>query len=646
MILVKEAFSTLILMHFKRLLVLLLILYSYIGLSQKPDSTLLLSSTQNEELVGLTQSSQKTDTILDNTHNYYQTGVLGNMGLPSYSLIAQDNNASSDFFIWTRLNNSNDMFTDKQALYFRPSGKIYTKITAAMGQKQEQLFKVQHSQNIKRVNISVLFNRYSCLGFYQNQKAITDNLLISSNYATKNNRWGYNSYFLFNKNKYQLNGGITSDNVLLANQGLDKLIFPVNLTSSPTPRQNIRTLSFFFSTFFRLNKRDSSKISHYFVYEGKYQSNYWLNNALADTAYYHNFNNYYYSATGLPMTDSLSMKGFSNSLLYRVNVAGNKFVIYGGYKNEFNHYTQTNVNFGQSVDTNSVKHLPQNIDTVSVNHIARAGFSLNVKNNLLTANAQYVVSGYNAANYMADAHYLLSLGKNFYFDVKVNAYSQMAAMSLQHYFSPHFIWNNTFSPIITQNGAVSFGSKKYKFSVGGFVQQQQNSVYLDTMALPAQYHDVAINSRVFVQKDLRLWHIHLNNIVNLQPGTSVNFIRLPQFVTLSQLYYEAKLFKKNLWLQTGVQARYISSFEANIYMPATNQFYLQGKTVNDFKQEKNYGEYVFIDIFLNAQIDRFRFFLMASHINQKIMGGNYLLAPNYPMPDRSFKAGLVWMFFD
>jgi hypothetical protein len=594
----------------------LLLIVSFIRLSaQKSDSTILFSSTQNEEMFGIRQSSQKTDTILDNIQNYYQNGVLGNIGLPTYSLLAKDNSYSSNFFNWTKLNNSNDLFTDKQPLYFRPSGKVYTKITAVMGQKQEQVFKIQHSQNIKRVNISLLFNRYSCFGFYLNQKTITDNLLASSNYITKNGRWGYNSYLLFNKLKYQLNGGIQGgDTALEQSLFLDKQLLPVNLTTS---KQNVRTSSFFFSTFFRLNKSDSSNINHFLIYEGNYQSNYWIYSG-ADTGYYKHY--YFYSSTGAALTDSMSVKGLSNSFLYRMNVAGNKFVFYTGYKSEFNHYLQSN------------------IDTLSLNHIARAGFCLNVKNNFFNTNIQYVASGYNQSNYAADAHYLLTLGKNFYFDAKANANKQMAALSLQRYFSPHFIWNNNFANIITQNATIAFGSTKYKFSIGAFVQQQQNAIYFDTLALPKQYNGNAVNGRFFIQKDLKLWHVHFNNIINYQPENNTDFIRLPNIQTFSQLYYEGKLFKNNLWLQVGVQARYVSAYKANAYMPATNQFYLQ--------DSKTYGDYFFADVFLNAQIDRFRFFLMAQHVNQGLTGGNYILCPDYPMPDRSFKAGLVWMFFD
>jgi len=64
------------------------------------------------------------------------------------------------------------------------------------------------------------------------------------------------------------------------------------------------------------------------------------------------------------------------------------------------------------------------------------------------------------------------------------------------------------------------------------------------------------------------------------------------------------------------------------------------------QNEKSYGNYVFIDFFISAQIKPVKFFIMAQHLNQGFMGNNYILSPGYPMPDRSFKVGLSWMLFN
>ncbi|HKC68391.1 MAG TPA: putative porin [Bacteroidia bacterium] len=587
--------------------------------AQKPDSTYYISSTRTENLLGLSESSKATDTTLDNIHNYYQTGVLGNMGLPSYSLIAeQTKHTSATFFSWNKLNNQKDLITEDDPLYFRTE-KVYTKITAAVGLKQEQFLKLVHSQTIKKkVNVSLLFNRYSCTGFYLQQQSLTTNILLSSNYKTDNGRWGYNAYYLFNKLKYQLNGGIVSDTMVGSTTYPASNLIPTNFTSG-SAKQLIKTSAMSFNTFFRLNEKDSAKSSHYLVYETNYQSNYILYvDGQADTI--GGSRNTYFSAIN-GSHDSTGTRIFSNSLLYKFNAANGKFIFYGGYKNEAIKY-----------------HQHRFIDTVGFNNLIKAGFILNTHKHMLYATADYVVSGFNSNNYEINANYRFNIKDNFYITAQAQSQSRLPDFNLLFYTGNRFIWANNFSAIQTQNATFTLTHKKYKFYVGAFIQQQQNQVYFNTEALPTQYNGSTLITRFFAGKDLKLAFLHFNNYVNYQTTANTDIIRLPNWVTTHQLYCEGKFFKKNLWLQVGFQARYISSFMANAYMPATNQFYLQN--------EKSYGNYVFIDFFISAQIKPVKFFLMAQHLNQGFMGNNYILTPNYPMPDRSFKAGLCWMLFN
>ena len=591
---------------------------SFFALAQKPDTTFYKSATRTQYIFGLNDNSKEKDTTLDNTQNYYQTGVLGNMGLPSYSLIAdKPQHTAATFFSWNKLNNRNDLITEDDALYFNTQ-KIYTKVMAAMGQKQEQVLKLVHSQNIKKVNISMLFNRYSCTGFYLQQQSLTTNLLLSSNYKTDNGRWGYGAYYLFNKLKYQLNGGITSDTLLTNNLFVDKSLFPINFTSA-SARQNLKTSAMSFNTFFRINNNDSAKVSHYLTYETNYQSNYILYvDGLSDTT--SKFKNHLYSYDNEGSHDSTGTRIFSNSLLYKISSCSNNFMLYGGYKNE------------------AIKYHQHFIDTIGFNHLLKAGVVLKSNKHMLNATADYVLQGFNANNYEIDANYKYNIKENFYLSAQAQTQSRLPDFNVLLYNGNRFGWANNFSAVQTQNAMVSITLKKYKFYAGAFVQQQQNQIYFNTDAMPMQYNGSTMITRFFAGKDLRLWHIHLNNHINYQTTANTSIIRLPNWVTNHQLYYEGKHFKNNLWLQIGFQARYISSFMANAYMPATNQFYLQN--------DKNYGNYVFIDFFISAQIKPVKFFVMAQHVNQGFMGGNYILTPNYPMPDRSIKAGLIWMLFD
>lgn len=576
------------------------------------DTTRIFYSTPEEQRL-LQKYEHANDNSLDNLNNYYQMGVLGNMGLPSYPLIAE-NNLSGGFFKALNLNNSRDLFKNNDPVYFHPSGKVYTKVFAAMGQKLEQTFKILHSQKIKQVNISLAFNRYSCQGFYNYQKTLTDNLILSSHAKTKNGRVGYNFHFLFNKLKYQLNGGIDTNQVNFdKNVLVDKQLFPVNLSAA---KQNIRTAETNLGFFFRFNK-DSMNVEHYLAYEGNYQSSYWLySDGAADSAWY-SHTDFYNQTTGGTL-DSISMKRFSNSFLYKLKTRRLSF--YAGYKSEFNHYNQTYY------------------DTIALNHLLASGLTISAGKHDLDAAGEYALAGPNAGNYLAHAAYYFNIPGNFHVALQANAASQMAAYMSQYYFSPHFTWSNKFSNIVTQNARLTLGVPRFRLYAGAFVQSQQNPIYFDTLALPQQYNGSTLITRLFLKNNLRLWHLRFNNDLNYQITSNTDIIRLPQIYTFHQLYYEGHLFKNALWLQAGVQARYVSAFKANAYMPATNQFYLQN--------QKEYGNYIFVDVFINARIDKFSFFLMASHINQGYSGSNYMLCPTYAMPDRSLKAGLSWMFFD
>lgn len=588
--------------------------------SARPDSTILHLSTTEEQRFSIKNSNQRNDTVLDNLHNYYQMGVLGNIGLPSYSLLVGGTpNTDNGFFKWVNLNNQNDLFTSKQPVYFYPKGKVYTKIFAAMGQKQEQVFKILHSQNIGRVNISLQFNRYSCIGFYQNQKSLTDNLLFSSHARSKNGRVGYNFYFILNKLKYQINGGIDTSRVNFEKNVLvEKQLFPVRLS---TAKQNLRTLEANFNAFLKLSK-DSVGALHFVEYQTNYRGNYWLySDGPSDSAF---FTHNYFTTNSGTNKDSVSFQQWSNSFLYTLRIrqpnGNDNTVVYAGYKNEFNHYHQFS------------------IDTLNMNHIAVAGAKIIFPGHNFIANAQYVMSGFNKTNYQWNAQYYSDPDRLFYVSLRTDESKLKPALMNSSYYSTHFAWKDTLTDVTTANGNIEVASRKFKFALGAVFQSLQNMIYFDTLALPRQYLTTAYLTRYYLQKDLKIGHIHFNNTLNYQTTKNPDVIRLPQYYTFHQLYYEGKLFKKALWLQFGVQARYISAFTANAYMPATNQFFLQN--------QKEYGNYVFVDVFLNAQIDRFRFFLLASHINQGLSGANYMLTPNYAMPDRSLKAGLCWMFFD
>ena len=104
------------------------------------------------------------------------------------------------------------------------------------------------------------------------------------------------------------------------------------------------------------------------------------------------------------------------------------------------------------------------------------------------------------------------------------------------------------------------------------------------------------------------------------------------------IYYNQNLFHGSALLLPGLNFYYTTSYYADQYNPALRSFHLQ--------DQREIGNYLYMDVFINLKIQRARFFVMYSHFNASFMGRNYYLTPTYPMQDGAFKFGITWRFHD
>jgi hypothetical protein len=112
---------------------------------------------------------------------------------------------------------------------------------------------------------------------------------------------------------------------------------------------------------------------------------------------------------------------------------------------------------------------------------------------------------------------------------------------------------------------------------------------------------------------------------------------VPEVVTRNTLYYSDHLFKKALFLQTGITFNYFSKYYMDGYDPLLAEFYVQ--------TDQEYGGYPRFDFFINAKIQQARIYLKAEHFNAGWTGYDYFSAPNHPYRDFIIRFGLVWDFF-
>lgn len=130
----------------------------------------------------------------------------------------------------------------------------------------------------------------------------------------------------------------------------------------------------------------------------------------------------------------------------------------------------------------------------------------------------------------------------------------------------------------------------------------------------------------------------LNNTVMYQSvAQDVNVLNLPSLVTRNTMYFSSDVFKKAMFLQTGVTFKYFSKYNMNAYNPVLAEFYVQ--------DSEKLGGFPLLDFFINARIKQTRIFLKAEHFNSLFGESNYYAAPNYPYRDFVIRFGLVWNFF-
>ena len=134
-----------------------------------------------------------------------------------------------------------------------------------------------------------------------------------------------------------------------------------------------------------------------------------------------------------------------------------------------------------------------------------------------------------------------------------------------------------------------------------------------------------------LDQKLRLGILHWDNRVTYQKTSDDYILPIPQLAIYSNLYLKFKV--ATLYVQLGVDCDYYTKYYAPNYQPATASFANQHET--------KLGNYPFMNAYANMKLSKTRFYVMFSHFNQGMIGGdNYFSLPNYPLNPRRFQIGL------
>lgn len=522
-----------------------------------------------------------------------------------------------------------------------PMTDLFFKTTFEEGQLLDAMLTFNTSP---RLNFSLAYKGFRSLGKYNFNQAESGNFRTTTNYMTKNGKYRIRAHIAAQDIETEANGGLTNkeeqfesgDPSFTNRIKVDVLFDDAN--------NKILGKRYYLDHFYKLLKsvQDSSRvektslgIGHRFNYETKYytfdqtqQTTYFGDRLVAtidDKAQlktmYNELNAEFYNATLGRLQANLSLYSydyFFNSILITEDggripsrLKGEEIAVGANYyKKVLGFELQGELKYNLSGDLGG--HL---VD-------ASAGYRLNDRHKLTaSAHTSARMPNFNYLLYQSD--YLNYNWSN------QSVFDKEQVYGLQLNFDSD-IWGNLTADYTTVNNYSFFA-----LDSNGPIVERTGS----TIVKPFQEGSVLKHTKIKYNKEFRLGSFALNNTLMYQNvSQSSDVLNLPKWVTRNTLYFSADVFKKAMYLQTGVTFKYFTPYTMDAYNPLLGEFYIQN--------EEELGGYPMLDFFINAKIQQTRIYLKAEHFNSGFSETkDYYSAPNYPYRDFVIRFGLVWNFF-
>ncbi|MEO9891613.1 putative porin [Aurantibacter sp.] len=520
-----------------------------------------------------------------------------------------------------------------------PVTDLFFKTTLEEGQLLDAMLTFNTS---RRLNFSIAYKGFRSLGKYQYNQAKSGNFRTTANYETKNRRYNIRGHIVAQSIEGEENGGINSKeeqfesgNTEYSDRNRVDVLF-ADVTNKILGKR------YFFDHQYKLLRKtkDSSRtektslaIGHVFNYETRYYQ-------FDDGAE----NEYYGSAFLDEISDRARLKTMNNE--FNMKFSNAKLGILEGNLSlyNYNYYFNSRLITDNQIIENQLKGEEVILGAKYRNQIG--GFKLN-------ADVKYTLSGDLTDNIMkATAEYRLN--ENINLKATVHASARMPDFNFLLYQSEYanYNWQN---PDVFENEKVNgvqfdleskfWGNLSLNYSTidnysyFGVDQNEIEDDYEQSAIKPFQESGVINHTKLKYNKEFRLGGFALNNTVMYQNVSQANqVLNLPQVVTRNTLYFSSDVFKKAMYIQTGITLKYFTAYNMDAYNAVLGEFYIQNN--------EELGGFPMLDFFINARVQQTRIYLKAEHFNSSFgKTNNFYAAPNYPYRDFVIRFGLVWNFF-
>lgn len=531
----------------------------------------------------------------------------------------------------------------EQIVYYNvatPMTELFFKTTLEEGQFLDANLAFNTS---RRLNFSIGYTGHRSLGKYNSNQIQSGNFTTTTNFVSRNNRYNLRAHIAAQNIVSQENGGLLDKEVQFESGDEDFINRPrVDVRFDDVDNKILGKRYYLDHNYKLVRKRlDSTRtektslsLGHVFEYETKY---YQFLKTANDTVFG--------DAILSTINDKASLKTFYNEvnvefynralgkLTGGVNVYNYDYFFNSQFTNKDgivipNRLNGTELALGGKYE--------KRIGGFNLKGNLNYNVSGKLTGNLLNVSASYKVNNKNSIKFslhtssrMPNFNYLLYQSEylNYNWD-NSNAFSKERVSSLKAELTSS-TWGNLMMKFSNLDNYTYFSP----------VSDEEIEAGMDQAFIKPRQEDNGISYlKVKYQKEFKVGMFALNNTVMYQNVTQEEQVmNLPQIVTRNTLYFSSDVFKKAMYLQTGVTFKYFTAYNMNAYNPVLGEFYTQNK--------EELGGYPLLDFFINARIQQTRIYLKAEHFNSSFSGYNYYAAPNYPYRDFVIRFGLVWNFF-
>ncbi|WP_338647534.1 putative porin [Flavobacterium sp. KS-LB2] len=519
-----------------------------------------------------------------------------------------------------------------------PVTELYFKTTVRKGQSVDAFITLNTSENL---NFSIAYKGLRSEGEYLNQLSSTGNFRFTTNYNTKNKRYFAKAHYTFQDILNEENGGITTiENFESEDPNYNnRQRFEVYFNDA---KSFLKGKRIFLDHNFRINSDKGANnlyLTHQFNYENKF---------------------FEYKQATVPSTvggtvvdrfgESFKSSGINDQTRYNKMYNRVGLVYENTTLGKFQFFAddfRSNYYYDQILIFDNQKVIPSAFSQ----EINSVGGQYEYRKNKWNGTFLYSrsVTAQSLSNLDAKLDY--ALNDNTQFSFKYQNINKLPNSNYNLYQSSYvqYNWSNDFKNekinSISANAITPWFDAEVQFSVlndhlyfNNVSTLAQTSAKTQIVA-PSQYDGTINYLSVKVSRELTFGNFALDNTILYQKVDQQDAVlNVPEIVTRNTFYYSNYLFKRALFLQTGIVLNYFSKYYANDYNPVIGEFFVQN--------EKQIGNHPNFDFFINAKIQRTRIYFKAEHFNSSLTGNNFYSSPNNPSRDFTIRFGLIWNFFN